>query len=230
MMKVMTVIAAAGLVACGRVHIDTSERETHNYRESIDLGSAKELTTEFHLGGGELRITGGAGTKLVEADIETSGRRPDFRYSAGARGRLVVRQDGTVHLANESNDWDIRLTDEIPVDIELHLGAGRARLDLGDLQLRRLVVHLGAGQLDLDLRGNFHNDVDVEIHGGVGEAKIRLPKKMRIDAEVHGGLGSIDAHGLDNDNGHYTNRGDRAGSKLSMEIHGGIGRIELDSE
>jgi N-terminal domain of toast_rack, DUF2154 len=230
MMRIMTVLAVASLAACGHVQLDTRERETRNYRESIDLSGAKEASTEFHMGAGELRITGGAGTKLVQADIRTSGARPEFRYNGGSRGRLVVRQDSKTHLGDQDNDWDIQLTEEIPIDIELHLGAGKAQLDLGDLHLRHLVLHIGAGELDLDLRGNYLSDVDVEIHGGVGEAKVRLPKKMRIDAEVHGGLGEIDARGLTNDDGHYTNRGDRSGPKMTLEIHGGIGRIELNAE
>jgi hypothetical protein len=230
MMRILPILALTSLAACSQVRLDTRERETHDYRESIDLAGAKEATTEFHLGAGELRLTGGGGTKLVEADIRTSGTRPEFRYNGGTRGRLVVRQDSKDSFGDQNNDWDIRLTEEIPLDVELHLGAGKARLDMGDLHLRHLVIHIGAGELDLDLRGNYPSDVDVEIHGGVGEAKIRLPKKMRIDAEVHGGLGEINARGLENDDGHYTNRGDRSGPRMKLEIHGGIGQIELNAE
>ena len=217
-------------MACGNVRVDHRPRESRHYRETIDGDNAKEVKATVRLGAGELRMTGGA-AKLLDADIRTAGDKPKIRYDAGPRGRLEITQESSFNTGDQENDWDLKLGGKVPLDLEIHLGAGKADLDLGDLMLRSLVVHMGAGQLHLDLRGVYNSDVDVEIHGGVGEARVRLPKKMRIDAEVHGGLGEIDARGLDHTDDRYTSRGNPPSSpKMTLEIHGGIGRIELDAQ
>jgi len=229
MTRIVPAILVASLMACGNARIER-QRESRHFRETIDGEGAKEVKAVVKLGAGELRMTGGA-DKLVDADIRTTGDKPRIRYDAGPRGRLEITQDSSFNPGNQENDWDLRFGGKAPLDLEIHLGAGKADLDLGDVMLRSLVVHMGAGKLDLDLRGVNNSDVDVEIHGGVGEARVRLPKKTRIEAEVHGGLGEIDAHGLDHNDDRYTSRGNPPASpKIMLEIHGGIGRIELDAD
>ena len=232
MKTLLPILALTALVACGRNRYDSREREreSQHYRESIDGKGAKEVKAIVHMSAGELRIAGGAAGKLLEADIQTSGDRPKVRYDDGSRGRLEISEEGTnFHLGNTKNDWDLRLSEKTPIDLEVHLGAGEARIDLSDVILHSLVIHMGAGELDLDLRGDYPSDVDIEIHGGVGEAKLKLPRHANIDAEVHGGLGDVSAHGLEQHDDRYVNRGSAGARRMTLQIHGGIGHIDLDA-
>jgi hypothetical protein len=226
MNRLLPVAASFALIACGPGSF--VQREERTYRESIDGEGAQEAKAIIRMGAGEMRISGGA-AKLLEADIRTSGDRPKIRYDAGTRGRLEIEQEG-VHIGNGNNDWDLRLSNKIPLDLEVHLGAGEARIDLGDTVLRSLVIHMGAGELNLDLLGNYTSDVDVEIHGGVGEANIRVPKDMQIEAEVTGGLGDIQARGLEHDDKRYHTPGKAGAARMTLEVHGGIGHIGLDAQ
>jgi hypothetical protein len=226
-MKLIALAALAMLTACSG-SIGT-HRDSHRIQKTIDGAGADDVRATVKLTAGELRISGG-GSKLLEADIRTTGEA-DIRYDSGTHARLSVGQpELSFARGNMENEWDLRFGDGPKLDMEIHLGAGEADIDLGDVKLRNLVIHMGAGQLKLDLRGKYADDVDVEIHGGVGEADIRLPHNMQIDADVHGGLGEVETHGLEQDDDHHyvTRRGGNA-PRMRLEIHGGIGSIKLNA-
>ena len=44
------------------------------------------------------------------------------------------------------NEWDLRLYDEVPMDLSVDMGAGTSDLQLAGLSLTGLDVSLGAGE------------------------------------------------------------------------------------
>src|SRR5262249_29578872 len=155
---------------------------------------------------GNLRVSGGT-DKLARADFAYSvpAWKPVMDYHSGS---LTIRQpDGSshAHLGHSTYEWDVRLNREVPVDLIVHFGAGKARLDLRTLALRRIEVHMGVGELDMDLRGNPKHSYDVEVHGGIGEATVRVPNTASVEADAHGGIGEIRASGFRRDGDRYYN-------------------------
>jgi hypothetical protein len=178
------------------------------------------------MGAGELRIRGGA-AKLLEADFtyDVPGWKPEVHYDASSfRDKLVIEQPGSSHgLNGHTYEWDVRLNDSKPLDLEVHFGAGTADLRLGSLNLRSVTVNMGVGKLDLDLRGQPARDYDVRIHGGVGDATVYLPHDAGVIADAQGGIGLI-RHGS-----RYVNSAYEKNAKVNirLEIHGGVGAIHL---
>src|ERR1700674_2027702 len=103
--------------------------------------AASELApVDIRMGGGELRMSGGA-LDLLRADFSYNvpSWQPEVQYSSDAgRGNLTIEQprNGKMNLGSAKNQWGLRLTDEIPMDIMVRFGAGEARLILGSLSLR----------------------------------------------------------------------------------------------
>jgi len=125
--------------------------------QSVESDSAELVRVNLHMGAGELRVTDGS-QKLLRGDFayNVPSWKPDVRYATvGGKGTLTIKQpsSGETHLGNNKNRWDLQLGNKVPMDLEVHFGAGQARLDLGSLQLRGVEVHMGVGQLDMDLRG-----------------------------------------------------------------------------
>ncbi len=124
--------------------------------QSIDRDNSELVRVSLDMGAGTLRVTGGT-DKLAAADFQynVASWKPEVRYSSAAGyGSLIVRQpNGGASLGHTKYEWDLRLNRDVPLEIEAHLGAGEAHLDLGSLTLRNLEVEMGAGELDLDLRG-----------------------------------------------------------------------------
>src|SRR6266849_2093643 len=172
---------------------------TRTEARSVDLDKSEMVHVELKMGAGELQVRGGS-PKLMDGEF-TYNRprwRPEVHYDAsGFRGHLTVGQPSGSHSGGGSKyQWALRFNDDEPLDMEVHFGAGEARLDLGSLTLRSLEVHMGVGELRLDLRGTPKRDYEVNIRGGVGEATVYLPEGAGVIADAKGGIGGISAHGL----------------------------------
>jgi hypothetical protein len=227
-------VAMLGLFSPG-CYVTTESRGTvETAAQSIDMKGAKSVEVNVDLGAGELVMHGGAAA-LMDADFHyrSTDGKPEVQYDVtGTRGMLTVRQPNQHHIGdNGKNTWDLKLNEEVPMDVRVKMGAGEGRLTLGNTALHSLDVEVGAGEMKVDLTGHPHGDIDVRLRGGVGEATVRLPKRARLDIEAHGGIGEISAHGL-------TKRGDRwvnepsgeADATIHVSVNGGIGQINLICE
>jgi N-terminal domain of toast_rack, DUF2154 len=125
--------------------------------KTVDAEGAESARVELHMGAGDLRITDGA-QQLARADFtyNVPSWKPEIHYTkSGTRGDLRIEQPkgSNVHLGNTKYRWEVQLNNKVPMELEVHFGAGQARLDIGSLQLRRMDLHMGVGEVDMDLRG-----------------------------------------------------------------------------
>ncbi len=208
--------------------------ETKHTVQTVDLQGAKSARARLELSAGQLTVNGGA-NHLLDADFTYSNSFDDPRvdYSvANGVGQLTIQQDDrTAHFGRSHNEWNLRFSKEIPLELRVDMGAGQGNLHLRDFPLTRLDLHIGAGQVDVDLTGDRKTDLTAEIQGGVGQANIRLPKNVGVMAQAHGGIGSISAHGLKHDGDSYTNEAyGKSPATIHLEVEGGIGEIVLSQE
>ncbi len=201
---------------------------------TVDLKGAKSVQVQVDMGAGELVMRGGA-APLLDADFRYRAHdgKPEVQYDvSGTRGTLTVRQPSSHGIGNnDKNHWELRLNEDVPMDISVKMGAGEGRLDLGNTALHSLDVEIGAGEMKVDLTGHPHGDIDVRIHGGVGEATVRLPKRARLDIEAHGGIGDISARGLEKRGDRWVNEpSGEADATIHVSVNGGIGQINLICE
>jgi hypothetical protein len=200
--------------------------------KTIDAEGAESAHVELHMGAGDLRITDGA-QQLARADFSFNvpAWKPEVTYTkSGTRGTLRINQpkSGDAHIGNTKYQWEVQLSNKIPMDLEVHFGAGQARLDIGSLQLRGVNLHMGVGKIDMDLRGKPSHSYRAVINGGVGEATVRLSADAGIYAEAHGGIGSISVQGLRKVGDHWESESyERSANQIHVEAHGGIGSIKI---
>jgi len=196
---------------------------------------ALSAKVSLRMGAGVLRLSGGA-EELMEGRFLCNVKhwKPEISYSvSGGKGRLTVRQGKghSVFFGSGRNKWDMHLTNTLPIDLHVSLGAGENRLDLRGLNLSSLDIQMGVGEVHLDLRGPRGRSFDVVIDGGVGSGRIVLPRDIGVRAEIHGGLGSVHARGFRKDGHIYTN--DAFGKSpvvLNLKINAGIGSIDLNED
>jgi hypothetical protein len=221
------------LAGCA-VTVDSTGPTQYDVR-SFERGSVKELHLDLNMGAGDLKV--GTGThKLAQAyfTYNVPGWKPEVRFDPqGARGNLTLRQPdhhGPTFGASK-NEWDLRLSQDVPLYATVNFGAGHAQLDLGSLPLRDVQVNMGVGKLDMDLRGDPKEDYNVRIHGGVGEATVRLPASAGVYAEASGGIGSVEARNLIKIDSHWVNEAyANAKVKIHLTAEGGVGSIRLIGE
>ena len=201
--------------------------------ETVERGEAEAVDATLKMLSGDLFITGGS-DKLLEANFAYADKdwQPRLRYSeTGKRGTLKLTQPdrGTLHFPNDLNKWELYWNDQIPLSLNIEMGAGHAVLELGILPVSRLDFRMGAGQTEIDLRGDWKNDFKADIRGGVGHAIIRLPKDVGVRVRVRGALGTVQVDGLERRGGAYVNDLYRKSDvTLDIEVRGAIGVIEIE--
>lgn len=200
--------------------------------ESVEVGEAESVEVRLEMVAGDLRLSGGA-QQLLEADFDYDVKEwePRLSYNVlGKRGKLSLRQPGRTSfiLGNRRNRWDLRLNSDVPLELDIKMGAGHGTLALGGLNLTKLKFKIGAGQVEADFRGEWKQDLEADIEGGVGEAVIQLPRDVGVRVRVRGGIGSIDVEGLKKRGRSYVN--DAYGKSpvtLELDVKGGIGSIRI---
>jgi hypothetical protein len=203
--------------------------------ETVQLAGAQFVRTDVTMGAGSVKITGGA-PALMNADFtyNLSDWRPTVKYDVSdGEGRLIVEQplSPEIRLGNVRYEWDIRLSDNVPMELNVKLGAGDSQLTLGGLDLLVLDLEMGAGSASVDLTGTWDHDAQAHVRGGVGEATVLLPKQPGVRVTVQGGPGRLTALGLHTQGGAYVN--DAYGTSdvtLEVDIIGGVGSVDLQVE
>lgn len=223
---------------CRRVALETIDPSS-NLQKTVQLEGAQALAVKVEQGVGTLRLESGAASgTAMSGDFKSQpvDWTPTISYSVeGTTGSLSVAQqnpDKGVHFGNNRNDWVMRLAGGVPIALDVQLGAGESKLNLGDLDVRRLDVMVGAGESTVDLVGRRTNDLDARIEGGVGALKLLVPNDVGV--EVVGGndgIGDFSAPGL-HQVGENRFVNDAFGkSPVSMRIHltHGVGEVRVES-
>jgi hypothetical protein len=204
-----------------------------SHTEVIDLEDAESVTAEIMMGAGKLAVQSGT-EALMEGEFHYSFREyaPDITYHvrSDGRGDLQVEQDDGPKFrvqSNYKNEWELVFNEEIPLDLDITLGAGESILDMADLNLESFALKMGAGSAYVDLSGTRDQDLSVNIQGGVGELTVLLPPETNIIAEVTGGLGEINTKGLYRDGELFVSKYSGSGSVVNIKIEAGIGQLNL---
>lgn len=225
----LSTLVLAGCAPTARVGALRSESQ------SVELVEAGPVRVDVNFGAGDLEITGGA-EKLLEADFtyNVAMLKPEVEYRGG---RLYIRQPGTRGLpdlrdiTDFRNEWDLRLYDQVPMDLSVDVGGGSGDLQLAGLSLTGLDVNLGAGDYTVDLSGDWARDLNVNIDAGAAFLDVKLPTDIGVRVEIDSGPHTVDARGLKRNGDAYTN--DAYGESdvtLRIDINAGIGSINLEVE
>jgi hypothetical protein len=205
--------------------------------DSALLGGAESGSAKITLGAGRLSLGGGAPHAMFMESAtfsKASEWQPDFSMSRNG-SEIQVNMIEKGHRVKEwvavdsPNRWDIRMNEQVPISLDVGIGAGDSRLNLGALNLSALSVDTGAGDTWIDLSGYHGRRFDAVIHSGIGDLTVRVPKNSTTRIEVGSGLGEIAGSGLIRENGSFITPGyNPAHESNTIRIKQGIGSITLE--
>ena len=227
-------LAALLLASCVRSD-DVRVGELRTESKTVELGDAKSVDVNITIGAGDLKVTGGA-EKLLEADFtyNVAKLKPEVEFT---NGTLVVQHPDVrgyrspQDIKDFRNEWDLRLNNDVPMNLSLDMGAGTSSLQLSGLSLNGLNVTLGVGKSTVDLTGNWARDLDVTFDTGAANITVRLPKDVGVRIEVNSGPSTINISGLTKNGEVYTNAAyGVSDTTLHITIQAGIGQINLEVE
>lgn len=111
--------------------------------------------------------------------------------------------------------WDIGLSPDVPLDLDINGGVGTADLNLSGLNLTGLDVDTGVGKFDLTLPTTAES-YSATIHTGVGQMTITVPETA-VTLDIESGVGQVDVDVP-------------AGAAVRLEGDTGIGQINVPGD
>jgi len=134
-----------------------------------------------------------------------------------------------------AGDFTIRFDEPnaVPMDhITLDTGASKIEvLGMGNANPEKVRLQGGVGDIALDLTGGWTHSADITVRAGAGALRVTLPSDVGVEIETRGGLTNVEAYGLRQMGGTYTN--DAFGETdvdLRISITTGIGNVRLIEE
>lgn len=202
------------------------------------LGDSTLAVVDITPGLGELRLSAGnEGANLIEGRVALAEREKTFTSfrQAGSTAYYTLRSEGNQtwvpgwrgEVDWSSRTWDLKLNRDVPIDLRLKGGVGRATLDLSRVKVTRLRIESGVGQTTVTLP--MSGEVRAEINGGVGEMIVNIPAGMAARIEVDRGLSGIDISDVyrpGNDRYQSANYS-TAANRVELTIKGGLGHIAV---
>jgi predicted membrane protein len=167
--------------------------------DSSDLFTA-EVT---HLGDLDFEVEGETAKQITLSEDDAS-VMDGTSFLAG-----LIRVDG------EDLNWNIGLSPEIPLALEINSGVGQGNFDLSQMQLTDLSINGGVGQINLQLP-SVDTPYNVDINNGAGELNLSIADDTAINLNVKGGVGSVTIDVPDN-------------VAVRIEASSGIGNIDVPS-
>lgn len=207
---------------------------------TVELGSAESVRANIEMGAGILEVAGGA-SALLEADFiyDLEEWKPTVDYGVtGTEGALQVKFHQPVMPKlrqifegeiSARYQWNLRLNDDVPVDLKVLLGAGSADLKLGSLTLTGLDIQTGAGDITVDLSGDWTRDLDATIKGGVGRMTIKLPREIGVRVQVRRAIVEVSTYGLKRDGSLLMNEAyNKSDVTLRLDVDAAVGQVNLE--
>lgn len=211
------------------------KRELEVSNASEPLGAAQSAKIKLEYGAGKLHLaplgTPGllfsgsfAGGVKVERQELGGGAvklklRPDFDFSFQVPG-MYGQKDGL--------SWNLGLTAEIPMELEIEMGACEADIDLSGLRLSKLELSTGASSTRLTLPQNAGRTT-AKVECGMASVVITVPQGVGLRAKYSGGLANLKAGARFVRNGDYYETSDYATAvnTIDLEVEVGMGSVEL---
>jgi len=204
--------------------------------QTVDVGDAERVVIEVEIGIGKLDITGGSSALLdAEFTYNVAEWAPAVDYSVkNGKGYLSITQpdaEGKSVPDKARNEWELSLTDDVPIDLNIDMGVGNVLLELGDIRLTDLSMDQGVGNVKINLVGERTGDLEASVDGGVGNITVVVPSSVGVLVEADTGIGSFSTHGLKKLGDSFVNDAyGESESTITLSIDAGIGRITVETE
>lgn len=227
MIKNPNIVSTGLLLLClllqASCHAIVGPADVQILRESRPVAEAKELVVDLNYDVGKLEILRAA-EDLFSFDLQYDRNRYDPRFSFDSGDRSAMRLDlnsrgGLGGSGGRDNDLTLRLTDKLPLDLNLNAGVSESRLEMTGIKVRRMRLRGGVGKTEVMFdrpSGQVMNSLDVE--NGVGELIIHGLGNAQVQRlDFKGGVGHAE---LD-----FT--GDLGAVVTEAKIKVGVGAVRL---
>jgi hypothetical protein len=180
--------------------VKTQAGELRQESVQVPLDDATAANVDITFGAGELNLRPGVEAGLLKADFtynvdELKPVVETDRYGDRLDVNLRLKAEGlSFNLGDKTrNEWDIRLSDRVPISFNLDLGAAKGRVDLGGLRLTDARIRTGAADVEVDWNKSNPESLDtLTVDAGAAGLKMRKLGNAHFDQmNFTGGAGNF---------------------------------------
>lgn len=129
-----------------------------------------------------------------------------------------------------NRDWQLNLSKDVLLDLNVDSGLGVADIDLSDLMLTNFSLDSGVGETTVFLpeTGQYR----VTIDAGVGQVTVHIPEGIEVRMHIDTGVGGtrIPSGFIKHGDLYYTEDYEGAENYVDLNINGGVGEIIVIQE
>ena len=197
---------------------------------AVELRGVKQAEIKLNHGAGSLTIAGGADAGMllngsflggVDESIHYEGEKAEVRLRAQPRGPIFVGQASP-------NDWSLRLTDAIPLELSLNTGASESTIDLSAVRVSELKLSTGASSTRLTLPAA--GQTSARISAGAASLDLTIPAGTAARLRIRSGVGSIEvdrARFPKVDGAYQSPDYESAANRVDVNISAGVGSVTV---
>lgn len=232
------VVVATGALMLTGCNILAVGKDAYDKNLVVEKDKANQLEVEVNMGAGELTIENGSKEWVTgEASYNDKDLEPEVSYKlTGDTGKVSIDQsksnDINFNKGGLKNEWDLQLTNKVPVDLVVNSGASAGTLKLSGLKLNDLEINAGVGDITVDLSGDWKKSFDVNMDMGVGVTTLIIPKDVGVKVISEKGLGVRTIEGLTSEGeGVYVNdKSETSDVVITVHAELGVGEFEIKEE
>lgn len=211
------------------------QRTMESEQVAIPTEGASQAEIRFNHGAGRLSIAAGANAgNLVEGTFVGGVDQKTSRAGDTLKVDLSVPSDHVWGFpfnwgSNRGYEWNVSLSRDVRLTLDLKTGASETRLDLSDLQVVDLRVQTGASSTELTLPANA-GYTRAELKSGAASVDITVPPNVAARIQARGGLADINL-----DRQRFPRSGDvsqspdyeTATNKAEIFVETGVGSVKI---
>jgi hypothetical protein len=217
--------------------------ETYIWSQDLDTTLTK-VNASVEISAGDLKISSEA-DKLISAELDYWDKEPVVDYqkiTSDNSATIEIQDQGRTRRGwnwgwariwwgeNEKKDWDIKLSDRFPLDLNIDAKADRIRLDLSDLRLTNLKMDSKASHVDITI-GDLVDNVTGQITSKASTLYLSFPEDMALRIENRAKMSTTSFSHIslkEIEDGYETPDFANAPRKLTLYLDGSVTKLRIN--
>lgn len=142
---------------------------------------------------------------------------------------LAMQTNNKWWSSNIKSSLDVNIARNLPIAIEVNVGASNTDIDMSNAQLRSIDIDAGASDIKIKL-GSLESNVDVNIDAGASSLVLKIPKDSGAKLDLDGGMVSNDLSDLvkTNDGTYESANYEKSTKKVNIKCQIGVSSFTIE--
>lgn len=220
--------AAPGMVCDDRMAPTNLKADAYR----LPLEGARSARVHIRHGAGELRIDDQAGPDELLSGLFAGGVEPRVSHDGDQliAELSVPTTNFPVMGADSPLNWTVGFNPNIPLALELQVGASRNRIDLRGLQVKELRLETGASETDIQMPARAGQTV-ARLKSGMARVEVTIPDSVSARIHTSGALSSLNVNTArfpqTSTSDYMSPDYEVSANRIDLEIESGMGAVQV---